>query len=243
MSTLNDKKIAVRVANTTESPYLIKKNTQIAEFSVVTPEQSNHVKPVDMAILYTIPQGDLDLTAHLNEFLRKNKPEQQNNTSWFPTPENLGKSEYHTLIQTRTLKELTELKDKEKLHPQDNRESRNSFLERLDCTDTLLTEIEKQAIEDILVNSHDIFTRHRMDIGMNTEFEVKLPPKDNNVFYSESLPMPFHLKEDLIVELTLMLKFGIVTVLSFSKYAGPKFAQKKPNGKYVSLWISGKSTV
>ena len=58
MSTINDKKIAVRVTKTMESPYLTKKNTQIAEFSVVTPEQSKQIKPVDMAILSMIPQGD-----------------------------------------------------------------------------------------------------------------------------------------------------------------------------------------
>ena len=50
MSTKIDRKIAVRVTNTTESPYTINKNTQIAEFSVVTPEQSKFIKPVDMAI-------------------------------------------------------------------------------------------------------------------------------------------------------------------------------------------------
>ena len=41
MSTIIDRKVAVRVTNTTESPYTINKNTQTAEFSVVTPEQSN----------------------------------------------------------------------------------------------------------------------------------------------------------------------------------------------------------
>ena len=52
MSTIIDKRVAVRVANTTESPFLIKKHTQIAEFSVVTPQQSMHIKPVDMAPQY-----------------------------------------------------------------------------------------------------------------------------------------------------------------------------------------------
>ena len=80
MLTINDQKIAVRVTNKTESPYLIKKNTQLAEFSVVTPEQSEHIKPVDMAILSIIPQGDPDVTAHLIELLRTNKSEQQDNT-------------------------------------------------------------------------------------------------------------------------------------------------------------------
>ena len=111
MSTIIDKRIAVRVTNTTESPYLIKKHTQIAEFSVVTPEQSKHIKPVDTAILSLIPQGDPDLTAYLNELFRTNKPEQQDNTFWFPTPKNRGKPEDHTPMQTRILKELNELKD------------------------------------------------------------------------------------------------------------------------------------
>ena len=53
-----------------------KKHTQIAEFSVVTPEQSKHIKPVDKAVLSMIPQSDPDLTAYLNEILRTNKPKQ-----------------------------------------------------------------------------------------------------------------------------------------------------------------------
>ena len=231
MSTIIDKRIAVRVTNSKESPYLIKKRTQIAEFSVVTPEQSKHIKPVDMAILSIIPQDDRDLTAYLNELLRTNKPEQQDNTFWFPTPENPGKYEDHTPIQTRILNELNELKDKEKLNPQEGTESRNKFLERFDWTDTLLTEREKQAIEEILVEYHDIFAMHRMDIGMNTEFKVKLTPKDDKAVYSQNLPMPINLEEDLIVELALLHKYGIITVLPFSKYASPKFAQRKRNGK------------
>ena len=143
MSTIIDKRIAVRVTNTTESPYLIKKHTQIAEFSVVTPEHSKHIKPKDMAIRSMIPQDDPDLTAYLNELLRTNKPEQQNNTFWFPTFENPGKPEDHTPIQARILKELNELKDKEKLNPQESTESRIKFLKRFDWTDTLLTESEK----------------------------------------------------------------------------------------------------
>ena len=231
MSTIIDKRIAVTVTNTTESPYLIKKHTQIAEFSVVTPEQSKHIKPVDMAILSMIPQDDPDLTAYLNELLRTSKPEQQDNTIWFPTPENPGKPEVHTPIQTGILNELNELKYKEKLNPQESTESRYKFFKRFDWTDTLLRETEKQAIEDILVEYHDIFARHRMDIGMNTEFKVKLTTKDDKAVYSQSLPMPIHLKEDLIVELALMHKNGIITVLPFSKYASPIFARRKPNGK------------
>ena len=190
-----------------------------------------------------IPQDDPDLTAYLNELLRTSKTAQQDNTFWFPTPENPGKTENHTPIQTRILNELNELKDKENLNPQETTESRNKFLKRFDWSDTLLTAMEKQAIEDILVEYHDIFARHRMDIGMNTEFKVKLTPKDDKAVYSQSLPMLIHLKEDLIVELAVMHKYGIITVLPFSKYVNPIFAQRKPNAKLRLLWIYEKSTV
>ena len=231
MSTIIDRKIAVRVTNTTESPYTINKNTQIAEVSVVTLEQSKFIKPVDMAILSMIPEGDPDLVTYMTELLRTNKPDQQNKAFWFPTPENPGNTEDHTPIQTRILTKLCELQRKEKLNPKNDSESRTEFLKRCDWTNTLLTETEKQAVEDILVEHHDIFARHRMDIGVNTEFNVKLTPKDDKTVYSQSLPMPIHLKEELIVELALMHQYGITTVLPFSKHASPIIAQRKPNGK------------
>ena len=43
--------------------------------------------------------------------------------------------------------------------------------------------------------------------------------------------MPIHLKKYLIVELALIHPYGISTVLPFSKYASPIFAQRKSNGK------------
>ena len=68
---------------------------------------------------------------------------------------------------------------KQKLNPQESPESRHKFVKRFHWTDTLLREIEKQAFQDILVDYHDIFARHRMDIGINTEFKEKLTPKDD----------------------------------------------------------------
>ena len=127
ISTIIGKKAAVRITNTTESPYLFKKNTQTAEFSAVTPEQSKFLKPMDTAILSISPEADLDPTIFLSKLLRTNKPEQQSNTFWFPTPKKSGNIEDHTPIQTRILKELRELQEKEKLNPKDDEESSKKF--------------------------------------------------------------------------------------------------------------------
>ena len=76
---------------------------------------------------------------------------------------------------------------------------------------------------------------------MNKRFKVKLTPKDEEAVYCQRLHMPIHLKEDLIVDMALIHKNGITTVMPFSKYARPIFTQRKPNGKLrllVDLRIS-----
>ena len=127
LSTIIDRKVAVRFTNTTESHFTTHKNTQTADFSVVTPEQSNFIKPVDTAILSIVREGNTDLITYLTELLRTNKPDQQNNTSCFPTHKNHGNREDHTPIQTRILKKLRELKQKDNLNPKEDTESRRVF--------------------------------------------------------------------------------------------------------------------
>ena len=62
ISTITDKKTAVWITNTTESPYSTKKKTEIAKFSTFSPEQSKFIRPVDTAIFIMIPESDPDLT-------------------------------------------------------------------------------------------------------------------------------------------------------------------------------------
>ena len=90
-------------------------------------------------------------------------------------------------------------------------------------------------MEEILVDYHNIFARHRVDIGMNTQFKVKLTPKNKTFVHSPSLPMPLYLKQDLTVEFALVHKHGMLTLLPFSKLASPIFAQRKPNVKHRLL--------
>ena len=59
---------------------------------------------------------------------------------------------------------------------------------------------------------------------------MNLRPKDDSPAYSQSLPAPINLKEDILVDLALLHKYGIITTLPFSNYASPIFAQKNPTG-------------
>ena len=132
------------------------------------------------------------------------------------------------------------MRRKEKLNPQDDKESREEFLKQFSWTDTLLTTDEQHMVEEILVEYHDIFARHRMDIGMNTEFTVKLTPKNDKPVYSQSLPMPIHVKEDVLVELALMHKYGIITVLPFQNTPVPYLHKENPTENFAYSLISEK---
>ena len=109
ISTIFVKKVAVRVTYAAESFYTIRKNTQIADFAAVTTEIFSLIEPIDTASLSMIP-ADLCRISYVNELLRANKPQQQNNTFLCPTPKNPGRSEDRTPIQSRIINELFEMK-------------------------------------------------------------------------------------------------------------------------------------
>ena len=230
--TLAEGSTSFHINNFTDQPFKLKKGLHIANFSVLTPEQMKHVKPIDpVSTWHLLNENEEDAIYYVSSLLKANKNNDQYEQYWFPTPENPGDENSHTPIQARILRELRNLQEAEELDPQQNDISRQKFLDNFDWKDSMLQQHEIKKIESLLVEFHDIFARHRFDIGMNEEFTVKLTPKDDSPAYSQSLPTPVNLKEDILVELALLHKYGIITTLPFSKYASPIFAQKKPNGK------------
>ena len=77
----------------------------------------------------------------------------------------------------------------------------------------MVTPIERAKIESLLVELQDIFARHRYDIGMNDDFKVKLTPKDDSPACSQNFPAPIHFKEYILVELALLHRYSIITIL------------------------------
>ena len=222
----------VQINNYLDHPYTLKKGTHIANFSKLTPEQTKHIRPVNpTSVRHLLNNSHDDAIHYIKSFLKTPKNEEVNETYWFPTPQNPGNEKEHTPIQTRFLNELRELEQLEKLNPLENTNYPNQFLSNFNWTDSTLQPEAKQAVENLLVEFHDIFARHCCDMGINTEFKVQLTPLDKRPACSQSLPAPINLKHDILVELALLHKYGIVTTLPFSKNASPIFAQRKPNGK------------
>ena len=133
--------------------------------------------------------------------------------------------------QKRILRELQALQDLETRDPTKDEQSKAKFPEIFDWKNSTLTLHEKVKIEELLVEFHDVFARHRLDFVMNEDYKAKLTLRYDSPAYSQNLPAPINLKEDIFVELAMLHKYVIITTLPFSKYGSPMFAQKKPNGK------------
>ena len=172
-----------------------------------------------------------DAIHYINSLLKTAKTDEVNGTNWIPTAQNPGNEQEHTPIQTSILNELPELQQLDQINPMEDTNSRDQFLYNFDWTDSTLQLGAKQAVADLFVQFHDIFARHRFDIGIDAEFKVQLTTLGNRPAYSQSLHAPINLKDNILVELALLKKYGIITTSPFSKYANPMFAQLKPNGK------------
>ena len=230
LATAHNKRLNIRIANLTDFPHTIKSHTKLAELQILKPEDTKQIRPVDAAALKLLEDPD-DTHMYVNELMKSKESEQNDENFWFPTPENPGNEDEHTPIQRRILKEIRELIQKEQLDPTKDQESRKKFLDMFSWEGSKIEGNDRKQLEETIVEYNDIFARHRLDIGINNTFKVKLTPKDERPIYTQSLPVPINLKEDLTVELALMHRYGIITTLPFSKYASPIFAQRKPNGK------------
>ena len=135
----------------------------------------------------------------------------------FRRPKTLAELKFITQYRHESSENCMNSKKKEKLNPKDETKLSTKILEQFDWTDTLLTEAEKRAMENNLIEFLEFFARHRMRIGMKRDFKVKLTPKVKKCVQSRKLQVSIHLKEDLFVELALMLEFEIITKLPFSK--------------------------
>ena len=233
-STQNTKHM-VRIRNFLDNTYTVKTVTQKANFLILTAEQAKQIRPINHISVRHLLNNNHDDAIHTkNSPLKFLKNDEVNEAYWFPTPQNPGTEREHTPIQTSILNGLRDLEQLEQLNPLGDTDSRNQYLSNFfDWTDSTPQPDTKQAVEDLLVEFHDIFARYRF--GINTEFKVQLIPLDTGCAYSQSLPEPINLEDNILGELAPLQKYGIIPTLTFSKYASPIFAQRKPSEKLSQL--------
>ena len=118
----------IHVNNFTDQPYKLKKGMQVANFSVMTPEQMKHVRPIDpVSTWQLLNENEEDAIYYISSLLKANRNNDQYEQYWFSTPELPGDETTHTPIPQRILKELRNLQNLEQLNPHDDAESRQKI--------------------------------------------------------------------------------------------------------------------
>ena len=197
----------------------------VANFNVMTLQQAENTEPVPhehMLLMNNHPKECEHFLSHLFHKQTENDAKQRDSI-----PETCNDASKLNKIEKQISDEIFTLRDKEQLKPTKTDEQWKELLSKFNWDECLLNENEKTRVEHFLVKHHSVFARHPLDIGINTEFELKLTPQHGKLVYIQSLPTPTNVRDDLFVEIVLMREYGIVTTLPFGKFSSPFFAQRK----------------
>ena len=74
ITTARDKRVAIKIANTTDFPYTITPHTKLAELQILKPEETKSIRPVDLAALNLLTEHD-DVVAYVNALMQMDSPE------------------------------------------------------------------------------------------------------------------------------------------------------------------------
>ena len=80
ITTARDKKEAIKIANTTDMPYTIATDTNIAELQILKPEETKMIRPVDIAALNLLTEHD-DVVTWINALMQIERPEDNEKSS------------------------------------------------------------------------------------------------------------------------------------------------------------------
>ena len=184
----------------------IPRNSDIAFFKFLSPQQAETLTPIDPQLLtLTKSINPDDFVKEINQLIideafnsdsQPPKPKPEYKKFWFPTSETYKHPERLQGVEKRIYDELSKLQELEQIDPQFNQSYRTKFLQRFKWKASVLNEAQKEQVE-LLVEFSDIIAKHRFDVGYNSEITMKLTPEHDQLVYTQSPPTPLHLREEL----------------------------------------------
>ena len=183
--------------NCTTNIITLPKDTIVGNFTILTPKQSQYLQPVHPAILSTISPLSLNELIHADE----NCPIFGESDFWFPSPETCSDPSSLTGLHRKIYQILVSLKTAKKLDPTLDATQRQAFLNHFNWKKSILSLAEREQVEALLIEFHDIFARHRFDVGGNDHFSVKLTPEHHDPVYTQSPTTPIRLREEILHDL------------------------------------------
>ena len=143
------------------------------------------IQPIDPTPVRNLLDNNQDDALQCtNSLLKTLRTNTSVKTQYFFLPHNAGKPKWPQTYKKLYLTELYKLEILERLDPHVNQSTRDQSLSNFHWTDSTLNEQKKMSIEKILVQFKDFFARHRLNNGINNDFQIKLPPLDDRAAYS-----------------------------------------------------------
>ena len=107
LSSTQNNKHMVQSSKFLDHPYTFKKGMHIANFSILTPEQTKHIRLINpTSMRHHLNNNDDEAIDYINSLFKTTKTDEVNETYWFPTPQNPCNEREFTTIQTCILNEL-----------------------------------------------------------------------------------------------------------------------------------------
>ena len=219
--------VSLAILNVLPHKVTVRKNSVIARITILTPKQAEYLQPINPQLLSNYFNQNINALIQDSEI----KVSPSTDELWFPTPENCSNPETLPGIEKRIYDEIVQLKKQEKLDPISNALDKQKFLAQFPWKKSVFNSEQRRTVENLLLDYHHIFARHRLDIGKNDDFKVKLTPEHDEPMYTQGPPTPILYRDEVLVELVLLQYWGVITTLKYSKYSSPIFAVRKPSGK------------
>ena len=139
----------------------IPRNSDIALFKFLTPQQAETLTPIDPPLLtlakirnpenFAQEINQLIIDEEINSHSQPPRPKSEYRKFWFPTPETCKNPEKLQGVEKRIHTELSKLQELDNIDPQTDKSYRDHFLQRFKRKDSVLNESQKQQVEELLV--------------------------------------------------------------------------------------------
>ena len=235
-----DTMVSILALNLNDHSITFPKNKQVAVFQFLSPQEEEKLIEIGPELLALDKMKNGEILHQINQLLRvrnnrgirqPKRPLPEYDKIWFPTPETCQNPENLPPLQRKFFDNISELQQRDSPNPQSNEKDKETFLKQFDWSKSSLNADQIAETQHLLIEYYEIFAKHRLDVGYNTELKVKLTPAHDLPVYVQSPPTLIPLRDVILVELALMHYYGIVTLLPHSKYNSPIFAQRKPSRK------------
>ena len=201
-----DNIVSILALNLNDHSITFPKNKQVAVFQILSPQEEEKLIDIGPELLALDKMKNGELLNQINQFLRvrnnrssrqPKRPSPEYDKIWFPTPETCQNPENLPLLQREVFDNISELQQRDSLHPQSNEKDKETFLKQFDWLKSSLNADQIAEMQHLLIEYYDTFAKHRFDVGYNTELKVKLTPAHDLPVYVQSPPTPIHLRDEI----------------------------------------------